>query len=523
MLKPAIVFALLLGACSALSAQPLAMRVWQFQDYNMDHIKRLVNMAAEQNVNRVQLSHNIVMDVEEPLGDPQLVKDINTICGWAHAKRIKVDVWTHELNGIPAELMQDGRVNLDDPKVWEFVSGKYSRFFKLCPEVDGLVLTMQETAQSIYHDSKVASSIPPEKRVAKLIDDMAIVCKRLKKDFFVRTFSYEPSELKYILGGLAECKSDVIVMSKCVPHDWQPFYPYNPAIGNVGGKRQIVEFDLGHEFTGLSTIPYICIDYVKRHLDYDISKGAVGAVFRVERMKWRATDTPNQAVIDVSTKLLSHPTADPRELYKEWLSKRYPKEAVPHVYSAFMRTPEIVEKGLFVLGFWVTNHSRLPSYDYAKRSLYGRTTAKWDPSTKPTEQVLHSPTAETIGKISAEKDEALKLVDASIADIEKAKPHLKPSDYDYLIDQFQRERAMVVVWKAAMEVLFGIDVAKSTKSRSDCDVLARAADRLEAAAGAHKDHLVKMAADYGDPNRTENYDQALALVELARKTLRELR
>lgn len=522
MLKFLIACLLLIAGCSVLEAKPLAMRVWQFQDYNMDHIKRLIEMAASQNVNRIQLSHEIVMDVEEPLGNPQLVKDINTICGWAHAKNIKVDMWTHELNGVPRDLMKDGKVNLDDPELWDFIAGKYDRFFKLCPDVDGLVLTMQETAQSIYHDDKVASSISPEKRVAKLIDDMATVCKRFGKDFFVRTFSYEPQELKYILGGLAECKSDVIVMSKCVPHDWQPFYPYNPAIGSVGGKRQIVEFDLGHEFTGLSTIPYICIDYVKRHLDYDISKGVIGAVFRIERLKWRAVDTPNQAVIDVSTKLLLDPSADPHKLYKQWLAERYPKEAVPHLYSAFMRTPEIVEKGLFVLGFWVTNHSRLPSYDYALKSLYGRTTAKWDPSTKPTEQLLHNPTRETLAKITTEKNEALKQADAAIKDIEKAKPYLDQKDYGYLVDLFRRERAMVVVWKAAMEVFFGINIVKSTKAEEDRRFLAEAADRLIKVAEENREHLIKMASDYANPNRTENYDRALELAELAKKTLQEL-
>jgi hypothetical protein len=119
-------------------------------------------------------------------------------------------VWTHELNGIPLDLMKNGKVNLDDLELWEFITGKYDRFFKMCPDVDGLVLTMQETAQSIYHDDKVVSSISPGKHVARLIDDMAAFCKRFGKDFFFRTFSYEPQELKYILAGLAECKSDVI-------------------------------------------------------------------------------------------------------------------------------------------------------------------------------------------------------------------------------------------------------------------------------------------------------------------------
>lgn len=515
--KLAIIASTLLLAGAA-SADSLPLRVWQFQDYNMDHIKRLIDMAAEQHVNRIQLSHNIVMDVEHPLGNPQLVRDINTICQWADAKNIKVDMWTHELNGIPKDLRVNGKVDLDAPELWDFIRGKYRKLFDMCPDLDGLVLSMKETAMSIYDERSVESSISPEKRVAKLIDQMGSVCKSFNKQFFVRTFSYEPHELQFIKQGIIEAQCDFVVMSKCVPHDWQPYYPHNPIIGDVGGKPQIVEFDLGYEFLGLSTIPYINIDYLKMRLDHGVSRNILGAVLRIERLGWRAVDTPNQANIDVFTKMLLNPSADPHELYKQWLADRYGEQAVPHLFSAFMRTYDIVNKGYFVLGYWVTNHSKLPTYDYATKSLGRRTTAKWDPSTKPTQDELWNPTRQTIAKINAEKDEALALVNESIADIEKAKPFLSEKDYADLADLFQREKAMVVVWKAGMDIIFGVQVYQSTKSEDDKAFLLDAADRLEKLAAENKQHLVNMAADYGSPQRVENFYRANELVKLARKT-----
>ena len=508
---------LILLSCRARSADPLPARVWQLQDYNMGHIERMMDLAAGAKINRVQLSHNIVMNVEEPLGNPKLVKDINTICDWAHAKDIKVDMWTHELSGIPKDLQKDGKADLDNPKLWEFVRGKYDKLFALCPNLDGLVLTMQETAMSIYHEKSVSSAKPPEKRVAELIDNLASICRPRGKNLFVRTFSYEPEELRYIQEGLKLSKSDIFVMTKCVPHDWQPYYPYNPAIGDVGGKPQVVEFDLGHEFTGLSTVPYINIDYLKNRLDYAIRKNAIGAVIRVERLKWHAMDTPNQADIYIFTRMLLDPTADPHKLYKEWLAKRYGEKAVPHLYSAFMRTQEIVDKTLFTLGFWITNHSLLPSYEYADGSLHKRTTAKWDQSYEKTEQELFNPTPATIAKIDAEKDAALTLVSKSIRDIEKAKPFLEPEDYVDLSDLFQREKAMVIVWKAATDVIFGIDVYKSTKSESDRKFLESAASRLTKVTKENETHLIKLASDYTDPNRTRNVDAARGLVEAANR------
>lgn len=518
MLKPLVVCMLLILALGRLNAAPLAVRVWQFQDYDMDHIRRLIGLAAAAKVNRIQLSHEIVMDVEEPLGKPQLAKDINTICGWAHAEGIKVDMWTHELNAVPKDLLKDGKADLDDPRLWEFVKDKYDRLFRLCPDLDGLVLTMQETAMSIYHERSVSSSIPPERRVAKLVDDMASVCASFGKKLFVRTFSYEPGELRYIQEGLKLCKGDITVMTKCVPHDWQPYYPFNPAIGDVGGKPQIVEFDLGHEFTGLSTIPYINIGYLKKHLDYDLSKGVVGAVVRVERLKWRCVDTPNQANIDVFTQMLLDPAADPHKLYRKWLADRYGAGAVDHLYAAFIKTFDIVNKGLFVLGFWVSRHSTLPDYGYATASLRRRSTAKWDPSVKDVEQALLSPTPETVAKIRAEKQEALVLADQAIEDIERARPALRPEDYARLSDLFRREKAMVVVWQAAMDVIFGISIYNSTRAESDRKFLAEAADRLESVTRKNRTHLINMAADRANPRRKDNLDAAAGLVELAIST-----
>lgn len=492
-------------------------RVWQLQDYDLPHICRMIGLAAEDGVNRVQLSHNIVMKAEDVLSKPTLAADINTICELARQKGIHIDIWTHELSGLPDELLHDGKPDLDDPAIWKFIRDKYSRLFSMCPEISGLVLTMAETSVKIYDSESVATSMPAAGRVTKLVEEMADVCRSFGKDLFVRTFSYEPEELKHIQQGIKDSRSEFIVMTKCVPHDWQPFYPFNPAIGDVGGKRQVVEFDLGHEFTGLSRIPYIMIDYFKRHWDYDLSKGACGAVLRLERFAWRSVDTPNQANVDVCTKLLSDSSADCHRLYRDWLEQRYGSHAVDALFDAFSRTQQIVDLGYFVLGFWVTNHSLLPSYKYATKSLANRTSAKWDPSTKPVERALYNPTWETVSEISAEKDLALELVDRSLADLARAKPHLKADDYAELYDYFDRARSMVIVWKAAMEVIFGITICKTSDLSKDRLRLLQAADELEQVTEKHKQQLIDMTADHNG-NRCQNLDAAAGLVKLARET-----
>lgn len=487
----------------------------------MDHIKQLIDMAAEQKINRIQLSHDLLMYASEPVDKPQLAKDINTICDLAHAKGIKVVVWTRQLADIPEEFNKDGKIDLTNPATWRAIQGIYEKLFAVCPGIDGVVITTSEGSVSIGNDTKVLSDIPAADRQAKLIDTIDEVCRKHGKEIWCRSFAYMPKDLRVLQDGIKKAKADVIAMPKCVPHDWQPFYPYSPDIGDIGNKHQIVEFDLGHEFTGNSTVPYIMLGYMKRHIDHGVSKGIDGACFRVERMNWWALGTPNQAVIDISSRMLLNPSIDPYKEYKLWLGARYPKKAVPYLYSALVRTQDIVEKTLFVLGQWATNHSKLPDYNYAWSHMREYKNSKWDHSGKWTEieKYILNPTAKTIEMIDADKDLALKLVDASIADIEKAKPHLKAADYSYYMDLFRREKAMVVVWKAAMDVIFGTEIYNTDKSDANAVYLAKAADTLAKVTEDNKEHLTNMMTRSSGAKSTGNIAVANGLVEQARKAL----
>lgn len=517
MIRLTALIILLILPCALHSAQPLKYRVWQLQDYEMEHMKRLIHMASQRNVNRVQLSHHIVMDVEEVLENPARARDVDIISRFADHYGIDCDIWTHELEGITDEMLEDGKINIDAPGFWEFVQDKYRRLFEMCPSLDGLVITLHETQIKLW-DDRVQSAMSPPERITKLVDALDEVCRPLGKRLFVRTFAYEPVQLEYIIDGLRAAEADVVAMSKAVPHDWQPYYPHNPAIGRFEPKEQVVEFDLGYEFLGLSRIPYIDIPWLEDRLEYALSQGADGAVLRVERLKWRVVDSPNQANVDVFTQMLSEPSRDGDELFRGWLAKNYGQAAVEDLFSAFARTFDVVNKSYFVLGFWVTNHSVLPDFGYAEKSLYGRTTAKWDESYRQTEQELFEPTLDTLEKIRAEKRDALRLLERSLGDVRQAREHLRPAQYDELVKYFQREKATVQVWTPALETFFAIRVYRRYPSPEARDHLLYAARRLERAVEEHREELKAMLATYDDAAPERNISNALGLVQMARET-----
>ena len=58
------------------------------------------------------------------------------------------------------------------------------------------------------------------------------VAARHRKDFIVRSFLYEPQEMQWFREGYDKTGLHVMVQTKCEPHDWDPFYPNDPLIGD---------------------------------------------------------------------------------------------------------------------------------------------------------------------------------------------------------------------------------------------------------------------------------------------------
>jgi hypothetical protein len=224
------------------------------------------------------------------------------------------------------------------------------------------------------------------------------------------------------------------IMTKCVPHDWTPYYPFNPLLGDAAGLPQIVEIDLGEEFTGQSRILHCEPEYVRSVMDHARAKGVIGAVARVERYENKAIGTPNEVNLYAFGRLLVDASVSPESLWLEWATRRYGEKAAPFVIRALRRTFDITNLTFFPCEYWITNHSRIPSWSYAYGHITSRQNAKWIPSPKQLRwrDALLRPNADTLEWIAAEKDLAAKLCERALGDLEQAKAHLKTEDYDEL-------------------------------------------------------------------------------------------
>ena len=453
------------------AVEPLVeYRMWQFHKLDMEYVSNVMKRAPEYNVNAVVFAQELIDHVTQlyKTGDEgkevlnERAAKLRKLARGAREIGLKSYLWIHELENVPERFIKNRKVQYDAPGFTEYLTDKYDRLFQDCPEFDGLVLTFHETRYKIFDNRQVQSALPMPDRFATLINTMDAVCAKYKKDLIVRTFLYQPIELEWVQQGLKKTHPRVIIHAKCVPHDWQPFYPHNPVIDAFPDRKLIIEFDCSSEYTGRNRIPYTSPEYFEYRWRYDLRKpGIVGYNARLDHAGYDAFYTPNELNLYTLYRLTEDPKITASEIWREWTVKNYGEKAAPFVEKALKPTFDCVNKALFAHKYWYTDHTALPSFGYADATISRRSTAKWfpdDPMLKETEKALNHPTPQYLEKILAEKDQAIALADESLMNLRMARPYLEDSKYDDLRFRLDRLRRITTVWKLHAEAFWGYKV-----------------------------------------------------------------
>ena len=449
-------------------AGPLEYRGWSTQNGDQDYLAQLVPRAAAAGMNHLQLCHGVVAPhgVDQLLAGPDaaaIQERVNLVCDLAHRHNIKVDMWVNELSDAPKQFQEGGRVKLT-PRFWKWLEAKYDRVFSLVPNVDGIVLAIGETRYPLLMDSVVVSKDGPSERLAKLAEVFARICERHDKALYFRSDAHDYEELAVVIAGItraaersAVVKKRLTVMSKVGPSDFSPYLPYNPALGGVGGLRQIMELDLGAEFSGQNQLLFDETDFIHRVLDNGRRAGIVGAVARIERWRNTAIGTPNEVNVYAYGRLLqdSRPTA--AQLRGEWCKQRYGRAAGPFVASMLARSFDINNSIFFPLEEWVANHSRVPSWSYVEDIQAGWNLSIFHHSPRydrSRDEFLH-PTPELLFKLAEEKELGRRLNAAARGDLLQTRVVLPATEYAQLEGYLDRNDLCLDVYDHHHQALFG--------------------------------------------------------------------
>lgn len=356
---------------------------WNILSDSYDDAIATIDASASYNINHLQLSHNIIMDLNEIRQDEKRLL-INDLISKAHKAGIEeVVLWDHALYDLkyyPDKFKTgpQGTIDLDNLLFWEWFKQDYRDMMKMAPEANGLVLTFIETgarAENQYSEKLLTGA----EKLAAVVDAVAeVVCDELRKQLYIRTFAYTDAEYQNTIGCISHIKNQkIILMMKETPHDFFLTHPNDKYAGTIA-RPTIMEFDTGNEFNGQGIIANTWPGYViKRWSELIKRPNVIGYVARTDRYgDTRLVGTPNEILLYTLKRYTEDQSITEDMIYDEFLGTRYGKNSIPVLKPAFKLAFDIVSSSLYTLATNMANHSKL-DYDPYKSSYGRHVSGKW--------------------------------------------------------------------------------------------------------------------------------------------------
>lgn len=407
------------ASAPAPTAPPLPYRIVSFHGGRAD--KALIKRAHELGFNGVmiQTEEGTVPRLEE-FAEYDRREQIVRYC---HDLGMQVTVWVHELADIPAEVAEAG-LTPDNAALWELLDRRYERFLgELLPQIDGLVLTVVETQ---------ARATDP----AMLVRIVAILrekCHKYRKTLIVRTFVWTVAELEDVMAAVGKLPDDVIIMSKCVPQDWHLRSFDEPALGAVGAKQQIEEFDVAGEYFGRDKLTNCMPELLERQFRIGLRKGIDGVCVRVDRFGVSVLHEPMEVNLWTLGLLAAGKAMSAEQAWQAWAGHRYGPQAAPGVIRALRDTTTVVQETLYVDRLMFGNPRRpTPPPPTQPTFAHNADIWKWDAAYVPLYEAALAGDPKLIAKVEADKASALELAERHLDELEKAKADLPNVEYQIL-------------------------------------------------------------------------------------------
>jgi hypothetical protein len=378
---PVILFLILMDFVSGQSGEQV--RGWTILSDSYEDDIATINAAKSYNINHLQLSHDLVMNLQE-VRNPERQKLVNDLISEAHQAGIsEVVLWDHALYDLkyyPGEFRTGpgGTINLDNPAFREWFKQDYRDMMKLVPDADGLVLTFIETGARAENQYSEKLKTGAEK-LASVVDAVAeVISDELGKKLYIRTFAYTDAEYLNTIGCIEHIKNrKIILMMKETPHDFFLTHPIDKYAGTIN-RPTLMEFDCGNEFNGQGVIANTWPEYIiRRWSDLIRRPNVIGYVARTDRYgNTHITGTPNEILLYALKRYTEDRLISADRIYNEFITQKYGRKAVRNLKPAFGLAFEIVTSSLYTLGTNVANHSKMDFDPY--KSSYGRhVSGKW--------------------------------------------------------------------------------------------------------------------------------------------------
>ncbi len=453
---------------------------WMLLDADPAAVAESIAAAAGFGVNHIQLSHDLIGEIDEVLGeDPETlarVETLNLAIELAHGHGMKVYAWAHEFTGGAMEVC----FAPDDP-FWDARAEAYAAAFERLPGLDGVILMFGSASPPPWlsfcacdwclenYDDLPLFIPPPDERLRMVIEHIGGAIVGAGRELFVRTFVHEPAEIGWHSDGLAAAQGVPFTgMHKGPVQDWQPYNPHHPCMGAIGEHPGIVELDVAGEYYGLSVLPWAAPGYYRYRLNHMWESGGRGAVLRVQRGAHHALGTPNEVNLVAVRRLLEDPATPLDAVWEEFITGRYGLPADAPETGTLRRILRdsfpIRRKSHYVLGIWALEKgSDLP--DGLVLDMFGGRgkMPKWDPDWQEIWDRLDAPDDEVVRWIWQEGTEAVRLAGDASLELGTVVDALAPEDAADLTRRLDHQRLAARAWRAVDLYIW------STRAQSHAD------------------------------------------------------
>lgn len=289
--------------------------------------------------------------------------------------------------------------------------------------------------------------------------------------------------------------SGVSFQTKVYNADCQPDPPFS-ALLSTAPRREIAEWQITGQTVGLQYLPASVVNQTARQFarvkDIVSSEGGVmlyaGAYKRKDRCSALGDDL-NSVNIHVWRQLSWNPDDDVESLWREWAVPRHGKNAEAMI-AAMKATERAAAAAFSPLGLGAPTESFWPGNAERRESLLRYTNRYFLPEGK----AALAPTKENIARVVAEKDVAIKALDAALHPVD-GRSSLSPLD----AERFNWLRAHLEATKAADGALWRYfylrELAKSGKT--DTEIVGEIERDFEAVRRLTKDGA--LCAGLGSP------------------------
>jgi hypothetical protein len=320
---------------------------WVLLSYDMPYLREIIRQAPLYHVNHIQLSHDIMMYIWQPLESPTLRADLNELIDLAHAYGITdVTVWTHEFgtHGLPNTCRENnsptGRVDGDKAATWTWTRNCYNQLFSAgtgCPAVDGVVVTYSEVdGVELWDTTQFKYNGTGADAVKKSIQTVQGACHDYGKTFYARTWA-GVNQFDVRDGVKNSNDTTTWMMSKNVGGtsgwDWQYMDTHLAVIGTLpAGFNEMIEFDLCGEYLGRSQYTFNMTSYLKDHWNYAYNLGVRGGIVaRIDREGALTNFTANRIHLYALDQILADRNADPAAVNLAWCQQYFPADAAQDI------------------------------------------------------------------------------------------------------------------------------------------------------------------------------------------------